>query len=108
VWTELSAGGVKVDPFRRALQREYLEVVGEKVNPRPGANTANNALIAFLGGTPGPQTGISDDAKVMLRGELETLDGQLRAALPRATDRATRLHITGMRAQIDRVLHPSE
>ncbi|MGH7720032.1 MAG: zinc-dependent metalloprotease, partial [Gemmatimonadaceae bacterium] len=35
IWSELAAGTVRIDPVRRALQRSYLELADEKLNPRP-------------------------------------------------------------------------
>ena len=42
----------------------------------------------------------------MLRGELRALDRDLAAALPRAADRMTRLHLEDARAEIARMLDP--
>jgi hypothetical protein len=48
-----------------------------------------------------------DDSRAFFRGELKTLDTDLRAALVRTTDRETRLHIDDVRTQIDRALDPT-
>ena len=48
-----------------------------------------------------------DDARAFFRGELKTLDTDLRAALARTTERETRLHIEDVRMQIARALDPT-
>jgi hypothetical protein len=87
VWREVYAPTpVKVDAYRRNLQRAYVETVAERVNGR---------------------TATPNDARAFFRGELKTLDADLRAAAARAADRETRLHIDDVRMQIARALDPA-
>jgi hypothetical protein len=101
IWSELASGGVRIDPFRRNLQRAYLEVLDSKINPRP--QPANP--LAALFGAPAPRPAPSE-ARSVLRGELQALDQQLAGALSRTSDRATRLHIQDARARIEKILDP--
>jgi hypothetical protein len=48
-----------------------------------------------------------DDVRAFFRGELRSLDTDLRVALGRTQDRTTRLHIEDVRTQIDRALDPA-
>ena len=50
---------------------------------------------------------MADDARAFFRGELKTLDADLKGALGKATDRATRLHIEDIQTQIAYALDPS-
>jgi len=103
IWSETEAGSVRIDPFRRNLQRAYLEAVNAKVNPRPAAP---NPLLALFGGdAPRPAPG---EARSLLRGELQALDSQLAAAISRTGDRTTRLHLLDSRNQIERILDPED
>ena len=87
VWSEFYGGApVKVDAYRRNLQRAYIEALGDRINGRTAA---------------------VDDARAFFRGELKTLDADLRAATARTSDRATRLHIDDVRTQIARALDPA-
>jgi hypothetical protein len=87
IWSEFYNGTpVKVDAYRRNLQRAYIEALGDRINGRTAA---------------------VDDARAFFRGELKTLDADLRAATTRTADRATRLHIDDVRMQIERALDPS-
>ncbi len=87
VWTELAgAAPVKIDAFRRNLQRAWLETLAERVNGRQTA---------------------SDDARALFRQELRLLDAQLQAASGRGADGVTRAHVADARALIQRALDPT-
>ncbi len=84
IWRELEAG-LKIDPYRRNLQRAYLELLAEKLNGRTPA---------------------TDDSRAIMRGELRGLSATIGQVLPRVTDRATRLHLEDTRDQIAKTLDP--
>src|SRR6185295_11688961 len=99
VWTEIGSGSVKVDAYRRALQRAYVTQMGNKIKPP----RENEQAGGFPGGFPqgrGPQPPAPNagEIKNMLRGELRDLDKELASATEKAGDRETRLHIEGIRA----------
>lgn len=98
LWSELRNGTVVIDAFRRNLQRAYLDEVDRKLNPPRGPES----------GPPTPSTAspAPGDIPALLRGDLRQLDADLRTALPRATDRMTRLHIEDARVRITRILEP--
>jgi len=85
VWGELSAASVRIDPYRRNLQRVYLELMGDKLNGRPAA---------------------TGDARPLARGELRAVDAAAQAAMARAADRTTRVHLEDVRDQIAKILNP--
>ena len=109
VWTELyGSGPVKVDIYRRGLQRAYLTDVGDKINP-PAVTAAAGGRGGGGGGgrggaAPAANTG---EIKAMLRGELKQLDAELAQAAKRATDVATKRHIDDARQQISHILKPA-
>ena len=87
IWSEVYGDGpVTVDAYRRNLQRTFVETLGDRVN--------------------GPAAA-SDDARAVFRGELKTLDADLKTALSRTSDRATKLHLEDIQAQITRALDPA-
>jgi hypothetical protein len=85
VWRELDNGSIKIDAYRRNLQRAYLELMNDKLNGR---------------------TPVTDDSRALVRGELRALNASLGASLARTTDRATRLHLEDARDQIAKILDP--
>jgi len=66
--------------------QHYVETLGDRINGRSAA---------------------SDDARAFFRGELKTLDADLKGALAKTTDRATRLHIEDIQNQIAHALDPA-
>src|SRR5690606_34872333 len=78
LWSELRAGSVSIDAFRRNLQRSYLDEADRKLNPLRGAE-----------GPPSPTSSAPapGDIPALVRGELRQLDEEIRLALPRASDR---------------------
>lgn len=85
VWTELGQPAVEIDPYRRNLQDSYIALVGQKL-------AENNGAMA--------------EPQAMLRYELTTLSGEIKAAEPKAKDRATRAHLEADRDQIAKALDP--
>ena len=85
VWSELSVPKVGLDPFRRNLQRGYLDLIADKLNGRQA---------------------VTDDQRPLFRGELRALSTEITGALPRTTDRLTRLHLEDVKDQIAKILDP--
>jgi hypothetical protein len=85
LWRELAAPRVVIDAYRRNTQRLFIDTIADRLNGRQ------------------PE---SDEARALLRGELRSLGASIRQALPRAADRATRLHLEDAQDQIGRALDP--
>lgn len=104
IWSELSESRVSIDPFRRSLQRAWLSQADAKLNPAPAVIiTPTPARRSRAPSTLAPNT----DVRALMRGELLDLDRALRAAIDRAADRPTRMHLIDARAQIKEILDPS-
>ena len=71
IWKELDAPAVKVDPYRRELQRSYLKAVDTKINP-PDRAAAPALPQGLPEGFQLPRTITSGDEKPMYRTELRT------------------------------------
>ncbi len=98
VFAELSGTApVKINAYRRNLQRSYLEVVNNRLN------APATAAPSIPGYTPPPTT---QDVRPFFRGELKSLSTAVTAALARATDRETRLHLEDVKDQIAKILDP--
>jgi hypothetical protein len=107
IWGELNDGSVKVDAYRRGLQRLYLEAVAAKLAalpsmmPRMSFGASNGQLVTA---PPRPST----DTKALLRAEVRTIDAQAKTAIGKAADAATRAHLQDVRYQIDQMLNPKK
>ncbi|HEU4993782.1 MAG TPA: zinc-dependent metalloprotease [Gemmatimonadaceae bacterium] len=104
IWSELGSQSCTVDVFRRELQNDYLTLVDRKLNPPAAPQQQGGG--GGGGGFGQPQQPLSEDARSHLRGQLVALRTQLQEALPRASDRATELHIQGAIHRIGEILDP--
>ncbi|MFW6200822.1 MAG: zinc-dependent metalloprotease, partial [Gemmatimonadota bacterium] len=99
VWTELDDEQVRVDVYRRNLQRSYLRVVDQRLNPdedqpSPSGESRMDPL--------------ESDIRPVLRGELRVVRDRARAAGERAADSMTRLHLEDVVVEVDRILDATE
>ncbi len=100
IWKELDTAQVKIDPYRRNLQRAYLDLVNNKINgSSPSLPSGLPAELAGLFTTSGEE-------KPLYRAELRSLQTTLGVALAKTTDRATRAHLEGARDHIAKILDP--
>ena len=99
VWSELKDRKVEISAERRDLQLTYVARLEARVAPEPAAEKRP------AGGGAIP---LNPDIVSLLRGELVALRADIDAALPRATDQDTRLHLQSVRAGIANVLDPGE
>ena len=105
VWSELADGAPRVDAYRRQLQNNYLTLIDQKLNPPPAAAPGQGGGGGG-GGFGQQQAPLSEDAKSELRGELVTLQAEIRRATSRASDRETQLHLAGAEHRITEILEP--
>lgn len=101
VWSELGEEHVKIDAYRRNLQRAWLDLANTKVN-------ANQTVPVGLPPDVAARIGGSGDEKPFYRAELRTLSAQISEALDKdkSADRETHAHLAGVRDQIARILDP--
>jgi hypothetical protein len=106
IFGELATPSVKVDAFRRELQRSYLDLAGTKVNP-PAATAApaQGGGGGGFGAQQGPARRTSD-VQAIFRSDLRALDSDLTSAIAKAGDRDTRAHLEDARERIRKILDP--
>jgi hypothetical protein len=103
IWTELGSSQVRIDPFRRELQRSWLTIAKNKLNPPP-LNLPPGFPPQFAQ-LVGPARATSD-VRSLFRSELRAVQSEARAAIPRASNRETRAHLEDIRDQIEQLLNP--
>ncbi|MBI4428126.1 MAG: zinc-dependent metalloprotease [Ignavibacteriales bacterium] len=104
VWSELTSARVRVDVYRRNLQRAFIEAMGTKLNPPPFTQPANLPP----GVTVPPPTPLPGEARSLLRQELIDLVGLLGRSMVKAGDRETRAHMQDSKDQIAKILYPEK
>ena len=96
-------GAPDADAYRRELQSDLITLLGRKLNPPPvnpqlAAQAAQFGIVIPV---------LSEDARSHVRGTLVTLRTDIQRAIPRTSDRATRLHLQGAASRITEILDPT-
>ena len=98
VFGEFTQGSVRVNVYRRNLQRAFVAAADARLNPV----VAPAAPAGF--GAPAPTTPAGSDVRAAMRAALQDLDALAAQALPKAGDSMTRVHLRDLRTEIARVL----
>jgi hypothetical protein len=102
VWSELADASVKIDPYRRQLQMNYITTMDRKVNPPPAATPPAGVPANFLAAP------LSEDARSEVRGQLVALKAEIHAGVGKAGDRETRAHLENAEHRIGEALDPKK
>ena len=101
VWGELDDRNVRINVYRRNLQRAFLNTVDRRLHPTE--RDLNRPANPF---NPPAAQPWSTDVRAVLRTELQDISAAARRALPRAADEMTRRHLRDVRMEIERILSP--
>lgn len=101
VWTELATGRA-IDPYRRNLQRGYLERLEYLMTQEPTPVPPQFAQFITVTNVDVSQS----DIRALARADLESLKTQLPLAATRATDPTTKAHLRDALARVNHVLDP--
>ena len=85
IWSELSEASVVIDPYRRNLQRAFVQTLGTRVS---GVGASQS------------------DVRPTARGTLIDVRSAIVSAIGKTQDRPTRLHLLDCHATINRILSP--
>jgi hypothetical protein len=108
IWSEIYTGSPKIDAYRRRLQDAYLQQMNTKLNPPAAAGAAAAGGRGGGRGGAGGAEALSADARAELRGNLVALQGEVRAAAPKAADAETRMHLQAADHEIGEILDPNK
>ncbi len=102
IWGELSRGHA-ISPYRRALQRGHLERLEYLMTTQPPQ------LPSFATTLGLPNVDVSQsDLGAYARGELKSLQRDIRRAVSRTRDRMTKLHLEDLDDRIDDILDTND
>jgi hypothetical protein len=103
IFTELSGNRVAVDPYRRNLQRAYVEILTSRLAPPPQAAQAPPQMP----GATGPSFTLrNDDSRAAIRAELKDLGTLLTTKVNDAADDVTKAHLADLKDLIGFALDP--
>jgi hypothetical protein len=96
ILTELGDAAIKIDPYRRNLQRSYVDLLAARLAPPPAAVGA-------------AATALKDDSRGTIRAELKAIQALLtEGKIAQAADTETRNHLADLRDQIALALEPKK
>jgi hypothetical protein len=95
VWQELDSPAPAIHPMRRALQREYLDVLETQMMAFNNDNASMENADGRARGT---------DIRAVARASLRTLRDEINAAIPTAADSMTKAHLEDARDKIEAML----
>jgi len=103
IFTELSGPQVVIDPYRRNLQRAYIEILdGRLAPPQAGAQVGPS-----MPGASGPAFMIrNDDSRGAIRAELKALRRLFLEKSAVASDEVTKNHLADLADLVDLALDP--
>ena len=101
IWTELEDGEA-IDPYRRNLQRGYLEQMKSLMTAEVDAPPPQ--IREFIDYTPVDVA--QSDIRAYVRHELQTLRDEVERARRRVGDERTQMHLDDVLVRINRILDP--
>lgn len=105
IWSELSSK-TTIDVYRRNLQKSYISILDELLNP-PKGGSMGFSIVITIGGRPAANIDKSD-IKSVVRAHLTSLRSEVRAASNAISDPMSRYHLQDIIVRIDKTLDPKE
>ena len=102
IWSELPARK-SIDVYRRNLQKSYINLLGDLVNPPYGSQT-----ITIPGITFSITTVDKSDIKSVVRAHLASLKTEVNAAAANTSDIMSKYHLLDVSNRIDNILNPKK
>ena len=101
IWSEVYSGK-RIDRYRRNLQRAYIERMEHLMNEEQDEIPARYRDWITRSNLDVSQS----DIRPVVRGELKTLERQIKNSLYRSGDTLTRYHLQDVLKRIDLILNP--
>ncbi len=101
IWSELSAAKA-IDIYRRNLQKSYINVLSNIVNPPPVSILSTGGFM-----TSGPAVSVEkSDSRSIVRAHLQQLKNEAKAASTTIGDEMSRYHLQDVVSRIEKALNP--
>jgi hypothetical protein len=104
IWSEL-AGRKPIDIYRRNLQKSYVNILSDLINPPPASG--GGIIIFFGGGTP-TLSADKSDVRSVVRAHLASLRTEILAAAAGTADAMSKYHLQDVAKRIDTALNPKD
>ena len=104
IWSELKTGK-SIDIYRRNLQKMYAEKMIALLQPSDRGAAAS--MAAAFRGSAGPDVKSMDNLSIV-KGHVRGLLADIRSAIPRTRDAASKLHLQDVADRLKEALEPSK
>ncbi len=104
IFSELKTGK-SIDIYRRNLQKMYAEKMIAIL--KPSNQGAAGAMAAAFGGSAGPNINAMDHLSIV-KGHVRGLLADIRTALPKTTDPASKLHLQDVSDRLKEAMEPTK
>jgi len=105
IWSELPNKS-KIDVYRRNLQKSYVNILDNLLNP-PRSGSSSDVIVINFGGTASINVDKSD-IKSVVRAQLIALRTEIKSASVSISDPMSRYHLQDVLVRIDKALDPKE
>ena len=102
IWSELPGRG-KIDVYRRNLQKSYINILDELLNPPKSSGSSGIIILLGAGSTVSME---KSDIISVVRAHLVSLRSEVRAAAAGISDPMSRYHLQDIIIRIDNSLNP--
>lgn len=103
---ELTSKSIVIDPYRRKLQRAFVDELNNKIHPKP-ENEPVNPTQQRAPRITAPKIEFTDLPPIA-RGKLVELKKKISNSLTKVKEKVTRYHLEDLTAAIDNVLNPGK
>ena len=107
LFSELTSKNIVIDPYRRKLQRAFIDELNAKINPKPEEASTTPAPQRNPRAAAAPKIEFTDLPPIA-RGKLTELKKKISGSLPKVKDKVTKYHLADLVAVIDNVLSPGK
>ena len=105
IWSELP-GRTRIDVYRRNLQKAYVGILDDLINPKRSSSSAGIVIMVLGGGST--MSADNSDIRSVVRAHLTSLRNEARAAAAGTTDSMSKYHLQDIVVRIDNALNPKE
>jgi hypothetical protein len=104
IWSELP-GKTKIDVYRRNLQKSYISILDDLLNPR--RSTGSSTIVIMALGAGSTTSAEKSDIRSVVRAQLVSLRSEVKAASTGVSDAMSRYHLQDIVVRIDNALNPN-
>ncbi len=105
IFSELTEKSIQINPYRRKLQRAFIDELGKKINPEKPVQTASAVPVRTM--QVAQRSPEFTDLPPVARGKLIELKAKLSSSASKSKDDVTRYHLQDLSGIIEKILNPA-